>query len=55
MEKTFMEEGLLNPAVKSGQQGFLQLFAEWLVTEDLSWTTGESPSLKHLFCHIEAQ
>jgi hypothetical protein len=53
MEHTFMDVGLKNPAPKPGCQGFLQLFAEWLIMEDLPWTTGEAPSLKQLFKFID--
>jgi hypothetical protein len=53
MKKTFLEEGLINPATPKTQRGFLRLFAEWLVLEDLPWTTGEAPSLKRLFHFME--
>lgn len=51
MEK-YLEEGKLNPKCEPTQRGFLQVFAAWLVEDDLPFTTGESPGLARLFAYM---
>ncbi|TFK20223.1 hypothetical protein FA15DRAFT_553216, partial [Coprinopsis marcescibilis] len=34
-------------------QGFQQLFAAWILDEDLPWTTGKSPMLSQLFSYLK--
>lgn len=51
MEK-YLEEGKLNPKREPTQRGFLQVFAAWLVEDNLPFTTGESPGLARLFAYM---
>lgn len=51
MEK-YLEEGKLHPKREPTQRGFLQVFAAWLVEDDLPFTTGESPGLRRLFAYM---
>ncbi|KAF8257526.1 hypothetical protein EI94DRAFT_1670658, partial [Lactarius quietus] len=48
-------DGLLNPCVEPTQPGFTQLFAAWLIKQDLPFTTGESGSIKRLFKYIQCR
>jgi hypothetical protein len=52
MEQIFMEEGLMNPMPQQTQSGFIRVFTEFLILEDLPWNMGEAPSLKRLFHFI---
>lgn len=49
----FVAEGALNPKLDPTRQGFLRVFAAWILEEDLPWNTGEAPRLKQLFEYLQ--
>ena len=51
----FARRGFLNPAREATQDGFYQLFAAWLLDDDLPWTTGETPSIHRLFRYLKVR
>ena len=51
----FSQHGFLNPACEVTQEGFYQLFAAWLLYDDLPWTTGKTPSIQHLFHYLKVR
>ncbi|KAH8993544.1 hypothetical protein EDB86DRAFT_2805510, partial [Lactarius hatsudake] len=51
--ENFVENGILNLQVEPTQSGFNQLFAAWLIKEDLPFTTGEAGSVQQLFKYIQ--
>ncbi|TFY60202.1 hypothetical protein EVJ58_g5298, partial [Rhodofomes roseus] len=54
MEK-YLEDGKLNPKLEPTQRGFLQVFAAWIIEDDLPWTTGESPGLARMFRYMQSK
>ena len=54
MEK-YLEEGKLNPKVEPTQRGFLQVFAAWIIEDDLPFTTGESPGLARMIKYMQSK
>ncbi|KAJ7691056.1 hypothetical protein B0H14DRAFT_2251304, partial [Mycena olivaceomarginata] len=52
MEKNYLREGKLNPALNPTQIGFNRVFAAWIIEDDLAFTTGESPGIQRLFDYI---
>lgn len=48
----WIAKGVLNPAVNPTKQGFLRVFAAWLIRDSMPWTTGESEGLKDLFKYL---
>jgi hypothetical protein len=54
LEEFLTTEGELNPQViPVTQEGFVRLFAAWILDESLPWTTGEAPSLVALFKYLK--
>ncbi|KAH9833981.1 uncharacterized protein C8Q71DRAFT_711760, partial [Rhodofomes roseus] len=51
----YLKEGKLNPKVEPTQRGFLQVFAAWIVEDDLPFTTGESPGLARVFRYMQSK
>ncbi|TFY51128.1 hypothetical protein EVJ58_g10725 [Rhodofomes roseus] len=51
----YLEEGKLNPKLEPTQRGFLQVFAAWIIEDDLPWTTGESPGLARVFRYMQSK
>jgi hypothetical protein len=49
----FLLNGKLNPKLDPTRKGFLQLFAAWILEQDLPFTTGETPGLKVLFEYLQ--
>lgn len=50
----FLKEGQLHPAQVPTQKGFLQIFAAWIIEDDLPFTTGETPGIKRLFSYMQS-
>ena len=50
-----LAEGALNPKANPSQAGFNRMFAAWLLSENLSFTLGESNSIKRLFDYINCK
>ncbi|KAJ2922967.1 hypothetical protein H1R20_g14147, partial [Candolleomyces eurysporus] len=49
----YLKEGELNPMITPTNKGFRRIFAAWILDEDLPWTTGEAPLLRHLFAYLK--
>ena len=49
----YLAEGQLNPKTYPTKKRFLKHFAAWLIEDDLSFTTGETPGIKQLFKYLE--
>ena len=45
----------LNPKIKPTHAGFLNIFAVWLLEEDLPCTTGKSPGTQWLFEYFQVK
>jgi len=54
MEK-YLAEGKLNPAVVRDQKGFYQVFASWILEDDLPFTTGETAGIARLFSFMQVK
>ncbi|TFY58846.1 hypothetical protein EVJ58_g6152 [Rhodofomes roseus] len=55
MADGYLKEGKLNPKVEPTQCGFLQVFAAWIIEDDLPFTTGESPGLARVFQYMQSK
>ena len=53
--KDFLLKGKLNPKIKPTHAVFPNIFAAWLLEEDLPFTTGESPGIKRLFQYLQVK
>ena len=53
--EAYLERGALNPALAPTQKGFNQLFAAWILEDDLPFTQGESWSLSNLFKYLKCK
>lgn len=53
--EAYLKEGKLNPQLEPTQRGFLQVFAAWIIEDDLPFTTGELPGLGRLFEYMHVK
>ena len=44
--ENYLKDGALNPALERTQKGFYNIFASWILEDDLPFTTGETPGIK---------
>ncbi|KAJ7707181.1 hypothetical protein B0H16DRAFT_1242259, partial [Mycena metata] len=51
----FLQAGELNPVINSTQSNFLNIFAAWIVEDDLAFTTGETEGIKRLFAFMQSR
>ena len=53
--ENFLKDGALNPALDRTQKGFYNVFASWILEDDLPFTTGETQGIKRLFQYLETR
>jgi hypothetical protein len=51
--QAYLAEGAINPGSNPTANGFNRVFAAWLISDDLPFTTGESTSCAALFKYIK--